>query len=85
MSINKLLSALISGAFLASTADAADEKKSADSAPAATAATEKGAKPKAKPHNHMAEGGRGMPGGSGTAPADKKTPLHDHKKEHKQQ
>ncbi len=81
MSMNKLFAALVTGAFLAGTAYAVDEKKSADSAPAAT---EKGAKPKAKPHNHMAEGGRGMPGGSGTAPADKKKPLHDHNKEHKQ-
>lgn len=80
MSMNKLFAALVTGALLAGTAYAADEKKSAD-APA----TEKGAKPKAKPHNHMAEGGRGMAGGSGAAPGDKKKPLHDHKKEHKQQ
>ena len=79
MSVNKLSAALLAGAFLASTAYAADEKKPADMGAAA-----KDAKPKAKPHNHAAEGGRGMPAASGAAPSGKK-PLHDHNKEHKQQ
>ena len=65
MSINKLFLALITGAFLATTAYAADENKPADAPPATTAAPEKGAKPKAKPHHHLAEGGCGMSGAAG--------------------
>ncbi len=85
MSMNKLFLALITGTFLATSAYAADETKPADAAPGTTAAPEKGAKPKAMPHNHMAEGGRGMSGAAGTAPGNKQKPLHDHNKEHEQQ
>lgn len=81
MSMNKLLAALVTGALLATSAHAAGDAKPADAGPTA----EKGAKPKAKPHNHMAEGGRGMAADSGAAPSGKKKPAHEHNKEHKQQ
>lgn len=83
MSTNKLFAALITGALLATTAYAADEKKAADAAPAATDATSPPAKSKAKPHNHMTDKGMGTASEPGKASGKK--PLHDHNKEHKQQ
>lgn len=84
MIIKKIVAALIAGAFLTATAYAADEKKAAEASPAKSDSVQEGAQPKAKRHNHAAEGGRGTASEAGAASSGKK-PLHNHNKEHKQQ
>lgn len=84
MSLSKHFAVLIAGAFLATSASAADERKSADAPPAASSPAQKADKPKARRHNHAAERGAGVSSDPG-APKPRKKPLHDHRREHKQQ